>query len=184
MTPCDRALITVRMVEVILRRPIRKPARRAGGRPRKPESHSHVATIQGRVTPPEHVVFQRILAEREAKGLPGFENATEWIRAVLHEQAVALGVSVPAEYHDVRRVRALNWERAEAPLSGEASAALDAGLKSAHEAPAVSLGSFAADAGEAENCQTPSCPNAIGECGVFCDRCTDEILSKPLHATL
>ena len=113
-----------------------------------------MATIQGRVTPPEHVVFQRILAERKAKGLNGFENATEWIRAVLHEQAVALGVPLPAEYHDVRSVRALNWERTEAPLSAEAE----------------------------ENCHTPDCPNAIGECGVFCDRCVDEILAKPPHA--
>lgn len=142
-----------RMVEVILRRPVRQPARRSGGRPRKPESHSHVATIQGRVTPPEYVVFQRILAERKAKGLAGFENATEWVRAVLHEQAVALGVPLPAEYHDVRAVRALNWQRAEAQ---------------GHT--------------EAENCQTPGCANPVGECGVLCDRCTDSLLANPLRS--
>lgn len=88
------------MTEVFIRR--RRPK---GGRPRKPEVHRHVENVSGRLTPAEHVVFGRVLAARAARGLPGGKNASDWIRAALHEQALRFGVELPDGYTEVRLVR-------------------------------------------------------------------------------
>lgn len=90
------------MTEVLV---IRRRRKRKGGRPRKPAAFRHVAMVSARLTRAEAIVLERVIAARDAQGLPGTKNPTEWIRASLHEQALTYGVDLPEQYTAVRLLR-------------------------------------------------------------------------------
>lgn len=92
---------------VIIRRRPAKPKGR-GGRPRKPEGHAHVAIAHARLTAPERLALDRVREKRRAAKLAGGENDSEWIREMLHEEVLSLGVEVPAGYDEARLVRSIN----------------------------------------------------------------------------
>lgn len=83
----------------------RRPHRPKGGRPPKPPAHKCSHVVHGRLTNAEMAALKLVMERRATSGLPGSKCASEWIRAMIEEDARKLGIESTSEYDAVRAVR-------------------------------------------------------------------------------